>query len=93
MRDCGIKFGDYHLSPMIWSHISSMESPLDYVSRLSLTFEQANLDYAKHYSQVLARAGDQKSADLLSKIYRDEIAHVGIHCSFDLIEEAHCGRV
>ena len=77
MRDCGIKFGDYHLSPMIWSHISSMESPLDYVSRLSLTFEQANLDYAKHYSQVLARAGDQKSADLLSKIYRDEIAHVG----------------
>ena len=34
MRDCGIKFGDYHLSPMIWSHISSMESPLDYVSRL-----------------------------------------------------------
>ena len=77
MKDCGLKFGDYHLSPMIWSHISSMESPLDYVSRLSLTFEQANLDYAKHYSQVLARAGDQKSADLLSKIYRDEIAHVG----------------
>jgi uncharacterized ferritin-like protein (DUF455 family) len=77
MKDCGLKFGDYHLSPMIWSHISSMESPLDYVSRLSLTFEQANLDYAKHYSQVLARAGDQKSADLLSKIYKDEIAHVG----------------
>lgn len=77
MKDCGLKFGDYHLSPMIWSHISSMESPLDYVSRLSLTFEQANLDYAKHYSQVLARAGDQKSADLLTKIYRDEIAHVG----------------
>lgn len=77
MKDCGLKFGDYHLSPMIWSHISSMESPLDYVSRLSLTFEQANLDYAKHYSQILARAGDQKSADLLSKIYKDEIAHVG----------------
>ena len=77
MKDCGLNFGDYHLSPMIWSHISSMESPLDYVSRLSLTFEQANLDYAKHYSQVLARAGDHKTADLLSRIYRDEIAHVG----------------
>ncbi|MDF1710890.1 MAG: DUF455 family protein [Akkermansiaceae bacterium] len=77
MGECGLKFGDYHLSPMIWSHISSMESPLDYVSRLSLTFEQANLDYAKHYSQVLAQAGDQKSADLLAKIYKDEIAHVG----------------
>lgn len=77
MKECGLKFGDYHLSPMIWSHISSMESPLDYVSRLSLTFEQANLDYAKHYSQVLAQAGDQKSADLLAQIYKDEIAHVG----------------
>jgi uncharacterized ferritin-like protein (DUF455 family) len=77
MKSCGLNFGDYHLSPMIWSHISSMESPLDYVSRLSLTFEQANLDYAKHYSKVLAEAGDQESADLLAKIYKDEIAHVG----------------
>lgn len=77
MKSCGLEFGDYHLSPMIWSHISSMESPLDYVSRLSLTFEQANLDYANHYSKVLSRAGDQESADLLAKIYKDEIAHVG----------------
>lgn len=77
MKSCGLEFGDYHLSPMIWSHISSMESPLDYVSRLSLTFEQANLDYARHYSQVLAQAGDHESADLLAKIYKDEIAHVG----------------
>ena len=77
MKDCDLQFGDHHLSPMIWSHISSMESPLDYVSRLSLTFEQANLDYAHHYSKVLARAGDQKSANLLAKIYKDEIAHVG----------------
>jgi uncharacterized ferritin-like protein (DUF455 family) len=77
MRTCGLRFGDHHLSPMIWSHISSMESPLDYVSRLSLTFEQANLDYARHYSKVLAEAGDQDSAKLLAKIYKDEIAHVG----------------
>lgn len=77
MEDCGLNFGDYHLSPMIWTHISSMESPLDYVSRLSLTFEQANLDYAKHYSKILAQAGDQQSAGLLGKIYKDEIAHVG----------------
>ncbi|HBE96766.1 MAG TPA: DUF455 domain-containing protein, partial [Verrucomicrobiales bacterium] len=38
IEECGVKFGDYHLSPMIWSHISPMESPLDYVSTLSLTF-------------------------------------------------------
>lgn len=77
LHDLGTEFGSYHLSPMIWSHISSMTSPLDYVSRLSLTFEQANLDYAKHYSQVLKNAGDPESAALLHKIYHDEIAHVG----------------
>jgi uncharacterized ferritin-like protein (DUF455 family) len=77
MSACGLRFGDHHLSPMIWSHISSMESPLDYVSRLSLTFEQANLDYAHHYSKVLEKAGDEDSSKLLAKIYKDEIAHVG----------------
>lgn len=77
MAACGLTLGDHHLSPMIWSHISSMESPLDYVSRLSLTFEQANLDYAHYYSKLLARVGDHDSAHLLARIYKDEIAHVG----------------
>ncbi|MDA7931551.1 ferritin-like domain-containing protein [Akkermansiaceae bacterium] len=77
MKECGITFGDIQVSPMIWEHIADMESPLDYVSRLSLTFEQANLDYAKHYSQLLGQAGDTKSAKILDKVYHDEIAHVG----------------
>ncbi|MGC6582038.1 MAG: DUF455 family protein [Akkermansiaceae bacterium] len=77
MKECGISFGDLPVSPMIWEHIADMESPLDYVSRLSLTFEQANLDYAKHYSQILTTLGDRKSAKILNIIYHDEIAHVG----------------
>ncbi len=77
MKECGITFGDIPVSPMIWEHIADMDSPLDYVSRLSLTFEQANLDYAKHYSGLLAQAGDTKSAKILAKVYHDEIAHVG----------------
>ncbi|MEM9080340.1 MAG: DUF455 family protein [Verrucomicrobiota bacterium] len=77
MNSVGITFGEHHLSSMIWDHIATMESPLEYVSRLSLTFEQANLDYAKHYSQAFHQAGDQDSATLLAKIYKDEIAHVG----------------
>ena len=77
MKECGVTFGDFNLSPMIWAHISTMESPLDFVSRLSLTFEQANLDYAKHYSKVLAEVGDEKTSKILAKIYHDEIAHVG----------------
>ncbi len=77
MQECGIQFGDHPVTPMIWEHIATMESPLDYVSRLSLTFEQANLDYAKYYAEILSQAGDSKSAKILTKIYHDEIAHVG----------------
>ena len=67
MAECGVSFGDYPVSGMIWDHIATMESPLDYVGRLSLTFEQANLDYARHYSGVLQSAGDEKSASILKK--------------------------
>ena len=77
MAATGTKFGDHSLSSMIWEHISSMTSPIEYVSRLSLTFEQSNLDYANHYSKAFAKVGDQTTSDLLSKIYKDEIAHVG----------------
>ncbi|MEC5128293.1 DUF455 family protein [Verrucomicrobiales bacterium BCK34] len=77
MKECGVTFGEFPLSPFFWDAVSSMESPIDYVSRLSLTFEQANLDYAKYYSGVLEEAGDSKSASILNRIYEDEISHVG----------------
>jgi len=77
LEQVGASFGQYQLSDMIWKHISHMDSPLDYVSRLSLTFEQANLDYALHYSKLLHEAGDEPSARILNKIYQDEISHVG----------------
>lgn len=81
MAECGIELGQYPLSPYFWDAISPMKSPLDYVSRLSLTFEQANLDYAQHFSAMLGEAGDKKSASILHRIYEDEIAHVsyGLH--------------
>ncbi len=77
MRECGVEFGQYPVSGYFWEAVSPMESPLDYVSRLSLTFEQANLDYARHYAAILAEAGDGKSASILRRVYEDEIDHVG----------------
>jgi uncharacterized ferritin-like protein (DUF455 family) len=77
MEECGIRFGDFSLNRFFWDSIAPMETPLDYVTRLSLTFEQANLDYARHYSELMRQAGDDKTAKILSKIYQDEIGHVG----------------
>ena len=77
MADCGVDFGAFRLSGFFWDAISTMETPLDYVTRLSLTFEQANLDYSKHYAKILTEAGDPATGKILGRIYRDEIAHVG----------------
>ncbi|MEO0447580.1 MAG: DUF455 family protein, partial [Verrucomicrobiota bacterium] len=81
LGECGLSFGDLPVNHYFWKAVSTMEQPLDYVSRLSLTFEQANLDYSFHYAGLLERSGDPKSATILQQIYRDEIRHVqyGLH--------------
>ena len=50
MQQCGVEFGELPLSDYFWKSVSSMEDPFDYVTRLSLTFEQANLDYSREYA-------------------------------------------
>ncbi len=74
----GLAFGDLPVNGYFWRQVAGMESPLDYVSRLSLTFEQANLDYSHHFSGVFGRMGDEDTAALMKRIYEDEIGHVGV---------------
>ncbi len=76
MKECGIQFGELPVSGYFWRAISGMESPMDFVAGLSLTFEQANLDFARHFARGFAMVGDAATAQLLERIHRDEIAHV-----------------
>src|SRR6187402_111858 len=41
MKECGIHFGEIPVSGYFWRAVAGMESPMDYVAGLSLTFEQA----------------------------------------------------
>ena len=77
MKDCGISFGELPVNDYFWRLIAPMETPMDFVSRLSLTFEQANLDFSKHYAKLFRQVGDTGTAAVLEKIYLDEINHVG----------------
>ncbi len=77
MAECGVRFGDLPVNGFFWNAVSPMASPMDYVAGLSLTFEQANLDFARGYAEAFAAAGDPATAALLDRIYRDEIGHVG----------------
>lgn len=76
MKQCGVHLGELPVSGYFWRSVSVMENPMDYVSSLCLTFEQANLDFARHFAQGFAAVGDDATAKLLDKIYRDEIGHV-----------------
>lgn len=77
MRECGIEFGELPLNDYFWRLISEVRSPLEFVTRLNLTFEQANLDFSRHYAGKFHEVGDHATAAVLEKIYRDEIGHVG----------------
>jgi uncharacterized ferritin-like protein (DUF455 family) len=76
MKSSGIEFGELPVSGYFWRCVAPMENPIDYVASLCLTFEQANLDFAKHFARGFATVGDAGTAKLLEKIYRDEIGHV-----------------
>lgn len=77
MRECGMEFGELPVNDYFWRMVAPMECPLDFVSRLSLVFEQANLDYSLHYGKLFREVGDRGTAAVLEKIYQDEIGHVG----------------
>ncbi|HRI16214.1 MAG TPA: DUF455 family protein [Verrucomicrobiota bacterium] len=76
MLECGVEFGDLPVSGYFWRAVSGMESPMDFVAGLSLTFEQANLDFCGHFAQAFRAVDDSASARILDRIYRDEIGHV-----------------
>lgn len=77
MRDCGIHFGELPVNDYFWKLVAPMETPMDFVTRLNLTFEQSNLDFSKHYAGLFRQVGDTGTAAVLEKIYLDEIGHVG----------------
>jgi uncharacterized ferritin-like protein (DUF455 family) len=77
LKEIQVEFGQYPVNGFFWKMIAPMRTPMDYVSRLSLTFEQANLDFSKFFEGQFNQVGDLDSSKLLGRIYRDEISHVG----------------
>jgi uncharacterized ferritin-like protein (DUF455 family) len=76
MRDYGVDFGAVAVSSYFWDSISNMQSPMDYVIRMSMTFEQANLDFSLFYKELFNEIGDTETAEILDQVYREEIGHL-----------------
>lgn len=76
IQELGGEFGSLPLFRHFWVQTQYIHSPLHYVSTMPLTLEMANLDFAPIYGKAFLQAGDELSADLMTTILNDEIAHV-----------------
>lgn len=76
MQELGTSFGDYPLNQFFWSFMSEIKTPEQFFSVISLTFEQANLDFASYYMELFKEIGDERTYSILKEVYEDEIKHV-----------------
>lgn len=76
MNELGVHFGDFPLNQFFWSFMEKIENIETFYTVISLTFEQANLDFAHYYRELFKELGDQKTSDIMNTIYTDEIKHV-----------------
>ncbi|MEM8929767.1 MAG: DUF455 family protein [Acidobacteriota bacterium] len=76
LRAHGHEMGDFPVTGYFWNKVDGIVSPLHFVSAMSLTFENANLDHTAEYAEAARRAGDEKTAKVIDRIGEDEIEHV-----------------
>lgn len=77
MQQVGVSLGQIPVNRYFWDAISGMRSPQEFIACMSLTFEQANLDYAASYAQAFAQVGAADTAQVLRRVFEEEIGHVG----------------
>lgn len=78
IHDFKISFGDYPLNDFFWRQIQFLKTPSQFYAMMALTFESANLDFAKYYQDIFTEVEDQKSAQIMQIVYEDEISHVAL---------------
>lgn len=76
MERFGLKLGDMPMYKHFWAHTPYIRDIPSYVSTMCLTLEMANLDFAPIYKASFERHGDKNSAELMQRIFDDEIGHV-----------------
>lgn len=72
----GVAFGDHPVTGHFWNKLDALVDPLAFACAMGLTFENANLDFAREYADAARACGDVATADVLARVHDDEIAHV-----------------
>jgi uncharacterized ferritin-like protein (DUF455 family) len=82
MREFGIDFGDLPLNDFFWRQMFSIKTKEEYLAMMALTFEMANLDFAKYYQDLFIQVDDHKTAKVLEIVLNDEITHVSLGMTY-----------
>jgi uncharacterized ferritin-like protein (DUF455 family) len=76
MSALGVELGELGLSDFFWTALKDTPSPLHFVAGMSLTLEQANLDFMLEYGRAFEAVSDAETASILDVVLEDEIRHV-----------------
>ena len=76
MGQLGVAFGDAALNSFFWKCMRELSSPIEYTAAMSMTFEQANIDFAAHYENLFTQEGDHTTAAIMRRVRLEEIGHV-----------------
>jgi len=77
----GVGLGDFGVGHFFWDTVAPLRTPTAFLAALSLTYEQANIDFASYWKPAFAAVDDGESAAVLQEVYDDELRHVahGVH--------------
>ena len=76
MEELGVSFGEIPVNSFFYDHIAHVDTLQDFTVRMSLTFEQANLDFSLFYAKAFEEIGDETTQAIMEEVLHDEIAHV-----------------
>jgi uncharacterized ferritin-like protein (DUF455 family) len=76
MEALGVHLADLPLSDFFWRALRTPPDPLTFIVQMGLVLEQANLDFAAHWSKRLRASGDTETAAILDRVYAEEVSHV-----------------
>lgn len=72
----GHRPGDLPVRDWFWQRIPAARTPEEFLARLGLGFEGANLEHAERYAEAFREAGDEQAAVFLDRLAADEERHV-----------------
>lgn len=78
MKEWKLNLGDLPLNDFFWNYMDSLKTPSMFYAAMALTFESANLDFAKYYSTCFKEVDDEKTSQIMQTVYEDEISHVAL---------------